>query len=108
MTLLVPFALKEITTNASSTAIAADSLQNAQQVELQAATADLVVKFGDSTVSASATKTSNQYPAFTVVLKAGEPKIVYTVRTGQTHYSVVSKDGATAGVLSIGFSSGEV
>lgn len=67
-----------------------------RQVRVYARTADMVVKFGDNTVSADKTVTSSAYADRNFFVPAGALEI-FDLQTNETHYSVISDDGVTTG-----------
>jgi len=95
---------------AVSTATSARATGGSRQAEMRALTTDIIVRFGDSTVSASATEdgTTKLYGSGTCLpLVAGAPPIAYELRDGVTHFSAIAYDGSTSGTLLISFSEGE-
>lgn len=105
MTFYVPAITKEVAVSSSATS--AESLGNVKQVTLRAVTADIIVRFGGSSVAASASKTGNDYSAGTVIVYAGESAIAYTLREDQDYFSAIRK-ASTDGTLIIECGEGEV
>lgn len=68
-------------------------------------TSSLVIKFGDSTVTASDTITSNSYPADNYYCLAGTVQEVIFPK-GSTHFSVKAA-GAGSVKVAIGYNTGE-
>ena len=99
----------------SGTASAAQSIESANlpsdtnKYSRQArifADVDAIVKFGGASVVADRTVTTGAYVVDNFFHPGGNTE-VYDLRPNQTHYSVVSSDGATAGVIKVGLGIGE-
>lgn len=70
------------------------------QVEVTASGGDIFVKFGDGTVAASSTVTSQALPDGNFVVLSGQSKL-YTLEAGETHVAMIGAAGT--GYATVGY-----